>query len=1037
MPSGRCRCRSSRVSAFSEDDITIMQTMADQVANAISNAWLFEQVEQRASELARAKEAADQARYEAEAEQEAAEKAREEAESARREAEEANHKLARQIWQTTGQALINERMRGEQDTTTLAKNIIQQLCRYLNAQAGAIYLANGETLKLTSTYAHPSRGFQAQVQLGESQLGQSALERTVLATAVPDEYITSVFKDNHELLPKYILTGPLDYNGQLVGAFEIHAMANFSELQLEFLKQVSESIVIAFTTAIARKRVNELLFETSQQAEELQAQEEELRATNEELEVQAETLRASEAKLILANSELEEKAFELQENSLALKEKQAVLDRQNYELRMAQQSLEQKAVDLAMANRYKSEFLANMSHELRTPLNSLLILASLLAKNEEGNLTPEQVESARIIYSGGSDLLTLINEILDLSKVEAGKMEFRSAPVLLEPLAANLRTQFSPIAAEKKLAFSIQIAPDLPEAIETDRQRLEQILRNLLSNAFKFTSQGGVQVEIYRPGPQEDLSQSGLDPQQTAVFRVKDTGIGIPPEKQQMIFEAFQQADGSTSRQYGGTGLGLTISRQLALRLGGHIRLDSTFGQGSTFTLYLPFKRPAVNAAPVSGVPVSGVPASGAPDTAPLPTIEPPPPARLPASQADDDRADLYPDDRVLLVIEDDRTFAHLVYDYSHKKHFKCLLAYSGEEGMGLVHSYRVDAIILDLTLPGMSGWEVLDRIKEDPDRRHIPIHIISAADIDINAYLHGAMGFLSKPVDPEGFDTVFQQIERFIARSLKSLLLVEDDENLRKSVHRLLEGNDVQITEAGSGGAALEQLARQRFDCMILDLTLPDMSGFDVLNQINSQQSLHRCPVIVYTGKDLSEEENQELMKYADSIIIKGVKSQGRLLDETALFLHRVIASMPEDKQIAIKQLHNHEAIYQGKEILIVDDDARNAFALSKLLSSKGMRVYIAPNGQKALDLLKTTPIKLVLMDIMLPGMDGYEVIRRIRAEERFRSLPILAQTAKAMKGDREKCISAGADDYLSKPIDAGQLFSLLHVWLSKDLIL
>jgi CheY-like chemotaxis protein len=527
-----------------------------------------------------------------------------------------------------------------------------------------------------------------------------------------------------------------------------------------------------------------------------------------------------------------------------------------------------------------------------------------------------------------------------------------------------------------------------------------------------------------------------LDPVQAVAISVVDTGIGMTPEQQKLVFEVFQQADGSTNRQYGGTGLGLSISRELAARLGGQIDLVSEKGQGSAFTLYLPIGKPEVQEPEgklAEVTPGKDPKAPTKPSTLPPPSPAETQPQPVPPSLPDD-RDSLQAGDRRLLIIEDDPEFAKLVFNYGHKKNFKCLVAGDGETGLHLAQTYKPDAIILDLYLPGISGWEVLDALKNDPDTRHIPVHIMSALNEDLDAYKRGAMGFLTKPISLEAMDNSFQRIEQFISRKIKTLLLVEDDIKLRKSVRKLLEGNDVAISEASLGQTALEQLAAQHFDCMILDLNLPDMSGFELLNRMDGDDSLPKCPVIVYTGKALTEEENRELLKYADSVIVKGVKSPERLLDETALFLHQVIANMPEEKQRTIKRLYDNEAMLTGKGVLIVDDDARNAFALSKLLADKGLKVHIAPNGRKALELLDKTPVDLVLMDIMMPGMDGYEATQRIRAQQRFHRLPILALTAKAMKGDREKCIAAGANDYLSKPVDADRLFSMLRVWLNKE---
>jgi CheY-like chemotaxis protein len=1010
--------QADRVADLDENDANLLRSLANQLAVALTNARLFKQMTQ----------------------------SKEEAESARETAEAANQTLAAQVWQTSGQAQLSDRMRGEQDIPTLAGNVIQQICQYLNAQVGTLYMREDHVLRLAGGYAY-SRLKQRpeQFHLGESLIGQAALEKKTLVIDLPADQLT-VSSSLADVLPRQILVAPFAYNGQVIGVVELGTLAEFGTVQIEFLEQALESVAIAFTTAQARQRVNELLEETQRQAEVLQAQEEELRAANEELGTQTESLRASEAKLKTkqteleeVNAELEEKAEALQKNSAMLHEQRTALDQQNQELKAAQQALEQKAEELALANKYKSEFLANMSHELRTPLNSLLILAGMLAKNEARNLTPDQVESIQIIHNGGTDLLNLINEILDLSKVEAGKMEFHFEPMPLERLLTTMRAQFTPVAEGKGLAFETSLAKDLPEMIETDQQRVEQIIKNLLSNAFKFTAQGYVRLSISRPEPGIDLSKCSLDPARVMAFSVTDTGIGMTPEQQKIVFEAFQQADGSTSRQYGGTGLGLTISRELATKLGGQMSLVSQKGQGSTFTLYLPLEKadshaqqhqPAVSVSSNGSHKVRTKTAPLSPQPTPV-AVSPLPPT---AASLPDDRAIWQAGDRLLLIIEDDPKFARVAYDYARQKNFKCLVAGDGETGLQLVQTYPVDAIILDLALPGMSGWEVLDALKHNSNTRHIPVHIISAADEDLDAYKRGAMGFLTKPVSPATLEESFQRIEQFITRQIKSLLLVEDDDNLRLSVRKLLEGNDVHISEASLGQAALEQLAGQHFDCMILDLSLPDMSGFELLNRLDGDESLSKCPVIVYTGRALSEEENQELLKYADSVIVKGVKSPERLLDETALFLHRVIANMSEDKQQTIKQLHNHEGVLAGKQILIVDDDARNAFALSKLLAGKKLNVYIAPSGPKALELLSKMPIDLVLMDIMMPGMDGYETIQQVRAQERFRHLPILALTAKAMQGDREKCLAAGANDYLSKPVDPDRLFSMLRVWLSRE---
>jgi len=587
---------------------------------------------------------------------------------------------------------------------------------------------------------------------------------------------------------------------------------------------------------------------------------------------------------------------------------------------------------------------------------------------------------------------------------------------------------FSHMAESKGVPFEIHLEEGLPENIESDQQRVEQIVKNLLSNAFKFTSQGSVDLNIERDDS-------------FVAIRVKDTGIGMTPDQQKRVFEAFQQADGSTSRKYGGTGLGLTISRELAARLGGRIGLESEHGKGSTFTLYLPMKtQPNLlqsSDSRTSNTP--SIPISQKPEPNILPGLErrsqmqsaqPSQPEQ--AQKLPDDRENLFKGDKVLLVIEDDPKFADVLYNHAHKRDFKCLLAPTGEDGLELAKQFTPDAILLDLKLPGINGWHVLDNLKNDHGLRHIPVHILSAYEETLDAYKRGALGFLSKPVDTDDLDGVFHKISEFLAREIKSLLLIEDDDALRSSVRQLLGGSDVKINEAPTGYAALEQLRTHTFDCIILDLTLPDMTGFELLNIINQDENIPKSPVIIYTGQELSERENAELLKYVDSVIIKGIKSPDRLLDETALFLHRVVADLPEEKQRTIQRLHNGDSVFENRNLLVVDDDMRNAFALSRLLGEKGIKVSIARSGQKALEMLSDdSDFDLVLMDIMMPEMDGYETMQRIREQDQFDELPIIALTAKAMKGDRERCLEAGASDYLSKPVDADRLFSMLRVWL------
>ncbi|HNT74998.1 MAG TPA: response regulator [Anaerolineae bacterium] len=959
------------------------------------------------------------------------------------EAEAARDSLEAQIWQITGLTQLSDALRGEQDLSTLATHVIRCLCEYVDAPIGALFVRTGEILHLLAGHAYMYRKRSIHhCRVGEGMVGQAALEKRMLIFGeVPADYV-AVMTGVVETPPRQLLVAPFLYEGEVVGVVELGKLTNFTRAQLDFIERALETIAIAFNTTQARARIDGLLTETRQQARMLQTREEALRTSNAELSAQTAALRESESRLRAQQIELETANRELHETMSVLRTQQTQLDAQNRTLKEAQRELEQRAEELALASKYKSEFLANMSHELRTPLNSLLILARLMVDNGEGNLTEEQVESARIIYQSGSDLLKLINDILDLSKVEAGRMSFHFEPLALADLAAAMRVQFMPIAEQKALTFELTVAEDAPTVITTDRQRLEQVLKNLLSNAFKFTEKGRVALRIERPLP-GDTPPMPHPP--VVALHVVDTGIGMTPEQQQLIFEAFRQADGSTNRKYGGAGLGLAISREFVTRMGGHIGLQSDHGVGSTFVVFLPagdqlrdISGTAEETPGAGGVPTRAQqPASVAKGSETPSKDSTPNPAAGPAFA--DDRESLEVGDKVLLVIEDDARFAKIVYDYAHSQHFKCLVAVDGESGLSLASRYRPSAIVLDLSLPRISGWNVLDLLKNDADTRHIPVHIISASDQNLDAYRMGAIGFLTKPVTSEGMTQAFQKITQFIAKDIRALLVVEDDPELRYSIKQLLGAADIQIHEAATGQEALDLLRSRPFDCMILDLSLPDMTGFELLERINVEATtpeapgIHKCPVIVYTGRALTEEESHRLMRYADSIIIKGARSPERLLDETALFLHQVVARMPADKQRTIKQLHSREGLLEGKSILLVDDDMRSAFALSKALREKAIKVNIAPSGAKALETLAATPadFDIILMDIMMPEMDGYETIRQIRADSRLRNLPILALTAKAMKGDAEKCIAAGANDYLAKPVDMDRLFSMLRVWL------
>ncbi len=934
-------------------------------------------------------------------------------------------KIEKQDWFKTGQTTLNEYMRGEQEIMTLSRNIVSYLSKYLAVQIGAIYLHddNEQVFKLAGSYAYTQRkGNRNTFKLGESLVGQAALEKErILFTDIPDDYI-KINSGLGEVTPRNIFVIPFLYENTVKGVIELGSAHRFTENQMDFLSQACESIAIAIHSAQSRVKMQELLAETQRQSEALQSQQEELRQAYEELEKQTKSLQASEEKLRSQQEELRQTNEELEEQARLLEHQKQELGEKNRELEKAQELLEQKAKDLELTSKYKSEFLANMSHELRTPLNSLLILSKLLVENKDGNLTDKQMEFARTIHTAGSDLLELINEVLDLSKVEAGKMTLNIENMSLKGLSAYIEQHFSHVAKEKGLELTLRLADGLPPYIRTDRQRVEQILKNLLSNAVKFTEKGKVSVHIAHPADGVVLSREGLVPQKAVAIAVSDTGIGIPKEKQKLIFEAFQQADGTTNRRYGGTGLGLSISRELAKNLRGEIHLYSEEGNGSTFTLYLPEKIHAAES--------ESQEESSPPLLAPSPSL---PPSSSGIDAIRDDRHDTTsPTDKFLLIIEDDPKFAKILFDLAREKGFKGLIAGDGAAGLQLAYQYKPSAIILDIGLPGMDGWTVMEKLKQNPDTRHIPVHFISASDQALEAMKMGAVGYLTKPVTIDELHEAFKTLEASLTKTIKKLLVVEDDEATRNSILELLSGSDVDITTAETGEEAYNLLNSEEFDCMVLDLGLADISGFDILEKIKDDVMLSHLPIIVYTAKELTKDEEKRLKKYAESIVIKGAKSQERLLDEVTLFLHRVEADLPEAQRKKLRRIHNQEEVLNGKTILMVDDDMRNVFALSSVLEEKGMTVLISENGKEALELLNTHPnIDLVLMDIMMPEMNGYETMQEIRKQPKLSKLPIIALTAKAMKGDRQRCIDAGANDYLAKPVDTDKLLSLFRVWL------
>src|SRR6476646_9867818 len=895
-------------------------------------------------------------------------------------------------------------------------------------------------LRLVSSYAYKRRKGIANVfALGEGLVGQAALERKpILITQAPEDYI-AIGSGLGESAPVNIVVLPVLFEDQVMAVIEMASFTTYSDAHLTLLEQLSETLGVVLNTIVATMRTEELLqqsqgltLELQSQSEELQSQRDELERTNQELEEQARSLKASEELLQQQQEELQQTNEELEEKAALLAEQNARIEQKNTEVETARMELEEKAEQLALSSKYKSEFLANMSHELRTPLNSLLILAKLLSDNQEGTLSEKQVEFARTIYNAGSDLLELINDILDLSKVEAGKMDVNPQQVEPAAVADFVERTFRPVADQQSLEFGVKLEDGLPVSIVTDEQRLQQVLKNLLSNAFKFTAEGAVRLTVSPAPAGTRFGEETLKTAETVVqFQVTDSGIGIPDDKLRLIFEAFQQADGTTSRRYGGTGLGLSISREIARLLGGEIRVASEPGKGSSFTLFLPRVAPEQEHSGDEPVGSDAITTEAAPDFDPTALLSPEP-------AVDDDRADIADGDRVVLIVEDDEDFARTELDMARGRGFKGIVAVRGDEGLQLAHEYKPDAIILDMRLPIRSGWDVLDHLKRHPDTRHIPVHIVSGGVENggvQEALRAGAVAVLEKPVEHDLLDSTYSRILEFVERDTRRLLVVDDDEVQRQAIIELIgSGEDVEIVAVGSSEEALELLDDddKGFDCMVLDLKLPKMSGFALLEKVKTDERFRRLPVIVYTGRDLTRREETRLKKYAETIIVKDVRSPERLLDETALFLHRVESKLPSEKRRMLEQLHSSDDVFKGKRVLIADDDVRNVFALASVLEREGMEVLFAENGNEEISTLRDDPkVDLVLMDIMMPELDGYEAMRRIRELPQFAKLPIISLTAKAMKGDREKSIASGASDYITKPVDTDQLLSLMRVWL------
>jgi CheY-like chemotaxis protein/signal transduction histidine kinase/HAMP domain-containing protein len=923
-------------------------------------------------------------------------------------------------WIKTGVNLINEKMRGDQDLLELSSTVITTLSTYVEAKIGALYIFDDEKkdLKLYSSYAYSSRkSLNNKVSIGEGIIGQAALEGKIISiTNIPEDYI-EISSGLGNSLPRTIVAIPFSFNKKLKGVIELGSFKPFGEKEYDLFRNLENIIGVTFNSSETRESMRTLLVQQQEQANELVAQQEELRSANEELEEKTDRLTKSEMRMKQQQEELKAANEELEEKTEFLEKQSDVIGKKNSELEIVRDDITKKAKDLEISSKYKSEFLANMSHELRTPLNSLLILAKDLFNNKGNRLNDDDVKSAEIIYNSGNELLQLINEILDLAKIESGKTDLEIHNFSITNLETSILENFSALAADKGLGLEVIVGEKSPTFIRSDEQKINQILKNLLSNAIKFTHNGTITVTFSEPtvSTNDDKSLNSA----LLMIKVEDTGIGISKDKHKQIFDAFKQADGTTSREFGGTGLGLSISRELSVLLGGELLLDSKPNQGSIFTLLLPNLTEGNSYEELEDIRLKS-------DS----LIE----IKRNESKIIDDRENFEKSDNIILIIEDDENFASILKKNCNEHHFKTLISFTGEEGLKLAKQHRPNAIILDIKLPGINGLQVLDYLKKDSNTRHLPVHIISGDDKRAEVFDKGVLGFLQKPIDQNELDRLFEKIDRVINKKVKDLLIVEDDDNLRYSIEKLIGNGDVIRTCVSTGQEALRELSQNKFDCMILDLTLPDISGYDILRELDRMNLKHKPPVIIYTGKEISLEEEYELRKYSSSIIIKGVHSQERLLDETSLFLHRVIGNLSEHKQNMISKVYDEESVFKDKRILIVDDDMRNIFAVSKIIEERGMIVHKAVNGKKAIEFLDTDPnIDLVLMDIMMPVMDGYEAMKEIRKNIKFDNLPVIALTAKAMKDDRNKCIKAGANDYMTKPIDPERLLSLMRVWLYK----
>lgn len=916
--------------------------------------------------------------------------------------------LADKEWLQTGIANLNDKMVGEKSVESLANDILENIVERTQSVVGAFYImGEDKMMHLEGSYALDPGQKKKAIKPGEGIAGEVIKSRKqILINDIPEGEMTVSYALGNTQ-PRTIVAVPVMRYTQIIGIMELGSLNNYTPLQLELLNSISHNIGIAIHVAQNRKRLQELLEETQAQAEELQAQHSELEGLNAELEVQTQRIQTSEEELRVQQEELLQSNQELEERTSLLEEKNQLIQERNLDI-------QQKAEQLEQSTKYKSEFLANMSHELRTPLNSILLLSRLMSENKE--LDTEYIEYAEVIQSSGQGLLGLIDEILDLSKIEAGKMKLEFAAVTIKEITTDMRSLFNPLAKNKDLELIIDVEEGI-ENINTDKMRLEQILKNLLSNAIKFTEKGKVSLTVKKLKP-------GL-----ISFKVTDTGIGIPEDKQGLIFEAFQQADGSTRRKFGGTGLGLSISRELAKLLGGEIELTSKEHVGSEFTLLMPVEGKAISDNILNKpaeVAEPGFEKPEEPDAERF-TVE-----HIP-QEIEDDRSLVKADDKCILIIEDDTAFAKILLDFTRNKGYKGIVAVRGDVGLELANKYKPLAILLDIQLPIKDGWQVMDELKSNPETRPIPVHIMSSLEVKKESLLKGAVDFINKPIALEQMQEIFQKLEHALSRHPKKVLIVEENKQHAQALSYFLSNHSITTEVVNNVNQSIGALHKKEVDCVILDMGIPDKNAYDTLEAIKKADGLENLPIIIFTGKNLSKGEEGRIKQYADSIVVKTAHSYQRILDEAGLFLHLVEEKADNGhKRPALEKLGGLYEVLKNKTVLIADDDVRNIFSLTKALEQHKMKVLAATDGKEALQLLKENPlVDIVLMDMMMPEMDGYESTKEIRKIPAYKQLPILAVTAKAMMGDREKCIAAGASDYISKPVDIDQLISLLRVWL------